>query len=891
MIIEGDGITLESFPRFKNQELADCLLKYITTIGDIRAFHRAHLGYFSTRSLLESCANNVFFLKALFNFKVDEFIVKESGILFFSRTLQGTLLRSLEHKNKASMSFLIAKGAFLTEKCLHEAISSNDVDLTEFVLSRNIWIRSEIRRCTKLDTPDNIRGVLERGTSMCKVQEIRNLYRNQNSYQASTKLSHMSAKDMSTAVEAMDFNTLQTIFQSPGLKNQHNCLIKAILDKKHKQLNDAIAIKRIAGQIDGTVVQYALHHCDLDMFRFLLLSSNISASHLNSVLSEAIHLNKTDEIEVLIKAGGQPTLEDFVNKAGTTCMGVECVVETIMKTTSWTREQLDRALDAAVRSGTHASMKFLIKGGAKFLEDALVNVSKRHYGPEVEYKYKLTASSTKADDKLRELLEEVPAIKIVAQVHATVQYVFSEHEWSQKQLDDALDAALVSGSRATLQLLRLSGGTFHSNALLAAVRNLRYALPIVRFVREYGEWSVDQLSNALHEALVICRPDFIIYLNEEGALFNDSSLKNVLRWKVEQHVQIKHIKHILKARTWSPFLLDEAIDFACETEGLAILASLPIAEARSESLTRNVLLKLRAVGKKKKWIIQTLKSRGMDADLALVLNYEIQEGCTDIVEHLIGELGISCDNDGLSNAMDNTRNYQSYERLKMVRLVRESQNWSDELLTRALDKAVGLGYSEVILYLHTQGAKFSDNSLEYAMMHKNIGYEPYDFVTYIMESRHFNKEQMNSALTKSLEIGHYKLVTMFHEKGAEFAEKSLQNAIRKEWILSDRLPAVQFILNARRWDTDEKNDALHKAVKLGDVSLIACLLKCGGEVSKQCLSEILEKKCKPSHRLCIVRLLLSSSHFLARELIEEAGVKARQLSEPKLEAYIQQCIK
>ncbi|XP_021357892.1 uncharacterized protein LOC110453317 isoform X2 [Mizuhopecten yessoensis] len=893
MIIEGnifDGITLESFPRFRNQELADHLFEYINKSGDMQAFHRAHLGddFSSAKSLLESCANNVFFLKSLFKFNVDEFIVRESGILFFTRTLQRTLRRSLEHKNRASTSFLLENGAFLTEKYLHMAIGSQDVALAELVLPRNIWTKSEVSEHIDDKTPDHIREMLQKCTNMCKVNMIRNRYLQQKTY-VNTKdinLSSMSTKEMKTAAEEMDFDTLHTIFQSPELKDHHYRLIKAILDTKHKRLSDAIAIKKMAGKIDGAVVQYALHHCDLDMFRFLLFSSNVNEAQLTSMLSEAIHLNKTDQIEILIKVGGQPSLDDFIRKAGIVCMGVERVVETIINTTSWTRAQLGRVLDAAVRTGTHATIKVLFKDGTGFAEDALVNVSKREY----DRHHKCTDTLTPDQVLLQTIMNYIPYME-EERVPKPVAYVFSKNEWSESQITEAMNAALDSGSFDTVQFLKQKGGHFHSEALLAAVRRPCERLKIVTFVKESREWSVDQLSDALHEAIVICRPDVIIYLNEQGALFNDSSLLNVLRWKVAHHVQIKLMNHIIKARSWSRMLLNEATHFACETNGLSILAILNAVESISEAPTRDVLLKLQEIEQFKKMVVEVFKDNGMGDDLSLVLNKEIREGCTDIVEHLIGELGISCDNDGLSNSMDNNRNYQSYDRLKMVRLVRESQDWSDELLTRALDKAVRLGYSEVILYLHTHGANFGDNSLEYGTMNKNIGYDPYDLVTYIMESRHYNKEQINNALTKSLEVGHYQLMTMFHEKGAEFADKSLQNAIHKKWIPSDRLPAVQFILNARRWDTDEKNDALFSAVKLGDIRVIARLLKCGGEVSKQCLTEILEKKCKPSHRLCIVRLLLSSSGSLSPELLEEAGERVRQLSEPKLEAYIKQCNK
>ncbi|XP_033748959.1 uncharacterized protein LOC117333660 [Pecten maximus] len=893
MIMEGDifdRITLESFPRFRNQKLADCLFEYITKQNDKRGFLKAHSGsiYSASNSLLESCANNVSFLRAFFKFQIDDFIVEEYDILSYTRALQRALQQALEHVRLESMSILLNKGAFLTEKCLQLAIGSNDEKLVKFVLSKNVWTESEVKKHISDNTPDHIRDTLKRRRTKCKVKLIRDQCTKQKTYinKKATELPSMCMKDMTRAAEQMDFGILHAIFQSPQLKEHIHSLIKIILESKHKMLTDAIAIKMILGNIEGRVVQHALHCCDLDMFRFVLFSTN--TAQLNSMLSEAIYLNKTDHIEVLTKAGGQPSIDDFVRKAGTNLRGVESVVEVIMKTGLWTPAQLNDALDAAVTCGSSATMETLYEGGAQFTEEALVNVSKRLDDP-------LTKSSDTMTPEerihwLNKLLQslENPAVFIDfnKRVPKMLAYVFLKHKWSRRQITDAMSAALKSGSFETIQFLKEKGGKFRNDALIAAVKRAPDTQKVVQFVRRSKAWSVDQLSEALHQALVICRPDVIVYLNTMGALFNDSSLKNVLRWHLEHHIQLKFIKYILTVRTWSQELLNEAFHFACERGSLAVLAFLTTVE---ESELGCVLM-LRGIDQLKGNVVQTLKDEGKNEDLAVLLNKEIQEGCTEIVEKLLSEMHIPCDDDSLSNAMENTRNYQRYDRLKMVRLVRESRHWSDELLMKALDKALRLGYTEVVFYLYGHGAMFSDQSLEYAITDKTEGYDIYALVTYLIKSRQYDTQQMNNALQKSLEIGCVQLLTLFCEQGAEFAEKSLRRVIHKNWKLSDRLPAVQFVLNARGWDADEKNEALLSAVKLGDIRVIRCILRCGGVVSGRCLLELLEKKCKPSHRLSIIRLLITSPGSLSQDLLIDAREKAKLLSESKLEAYIQRFI-
>ncbi|XP_060078365.1 uncharacterized protein LOC132557854 [Ylistrum balloti] len=891
MIMEGKGsITLESFPRFRNQEFADCLFEYITTKGDIRSFLLAH-----SVSFLEKCSSNSFFLRAFFNFNLDEFIVEEYGILEFAKSLQGTLKTSLKHRRLESISILLEKGAILTAEYLELAFKSEELKLVELVLSMNIWTKSEIKEHNSYKNSKHLRETLKNSAKMCEVRLIRSQYLTQKSYaNPSSNAKSLCIKDMEMAAQEMDFNTLQKMCESPQLKKHCSQLIKAMLDSKHKRLLDVIAIKRIFGQIDGEVVRHALHSCDLDMFRFLLFSSTTNAAQLNSMLSEAIHLNKSEHIEVLVKAGGKPSHDEFVRKAGTNCTGVETVVETIMQATNWTPTQLAETLDAAVSFGAYTTIKVLLEGGAEFSHDALVNVCKRRYDPLVA---KIEMIDRKTPEERKIFLEPLLQFlkgnttdfeSLTYCIPISVEYVFSNHEWSEEDMSKAIHAALESGSLHTVLFLRHKGGTLQNDALSTAVGRKCNTLNVVKFVRMCRKWSVDQLSNALHQALVLCRPDVVDYLHTEGAEFNTSSLQNVLQWHVEHHVQIRVIKYILENHKWSPEMHLCAIRFASDTNSPAIHQILEV--IKTNLLTSDILLKLQEVKGLKEKSFRLLKSKGMTDELTIVLNKEIQEGGIDIVEHLTHEMNIPCDNDSLSNAMDNTRNYQSYNRLKMVSLVQESRDWSDDLLMKALDKAVKLGYTDVIFYLHDHGAMFSDQSLEYAIVDKNMAYDTYGLVIYMMKSRQYNKQQMDNALQKSLEVGHFQLVSMFYERGAEFTDKSLQNAIHKMWKTTERLPAVQFVLRAREWDAIEKNDALLSAVRLGDVRVIGCLLRCGGEVSNRCLSEVLHKKCKPSHRLSIIRLLLSGSTSLLQKHLEDAMKIARSLSESKLEEYIQKQI-
>ncbi|XP_033748956.1 uncharacterized protein LOC117333656 isoform X2 [Pecten maximus] len=519
MIMEGDifdRITLESFPRFRNQKLADCLFEYITTQSDKRGFLKAHYGsiYSATNSLLESCANNVSFLRAFFKFQNDDFIVEEYGILTHTRALQRALQQALEHVRLESMSILLNKGAFLTEKCLQLAIGSNDEKLVKFVLSKNFWTESEVKKYISDKTPDHIRDTLKRSRTNCEVQLIRDQCIKQKTYinTKATELSSMDIEDMTRAAEQMDFDILHTIFQSPELKKHCHYMMKIILESKHKMLTDAIAIKMILGNIDEIVVQHALHSCDLDMFRFFLFSSNTDTAQLNSMLSEVIHLNKTDHIEVLAKAGGQSSIDDFVRKAGTNLTGVEIVVEAIMQTRSWTSLQLADALDAAVCSGTHATMKVLFEGGARFRQNALLNVSKRQdFQPEER---SVEIESKEALQWLNTLFGDIKTDTIRFSVPVPVEYVFLKHESSKKEMSDAINAALESGSIETFIFLKLKGGKFRKDALLAAVRRMHNTKHALTFVRRSENWSVDQLSEALHQALILCRPDVIEYLNK-----------------------------------------------------------------------------------------------------------------------------------------------------------------------------------------------------------------------------------------------------------------------------------------------------------------------------------------------------------------------------------------
>ncbi|XP_069136562.1 LOW QUALITY PROTEIN: uncharacterized protein [Argopecten irradians] len=901
-------ITLESFPRFRNQKLADCLFEFITTEGDTKAFLRAHRSrgfiFFRTNTLLESCASNVFFLRAFFRYNMDEFIVKEEGFITYVRALQRALLRALERVSLQSMSVLLKKGAFLTEKCLEFAISSNNEKLVKFVLSKNIWTDAEVKKHISEKTPDHIREVIKESRSECKVKVIKDQYIEQKTY-TNTKaldLTSLSPADMTRAADEMDFDVLHAIFQSPELAVHRYRLLTIILDSKHKMLSDVITIKKIFGLIDGKVVQHALHSCNLDMFRFLLFSSNVDKPQLDAILSQAIHLNKTGHVEVLIRTGCEPSHDDFVRMAGLNIFEVENIVEVIMKTANWTASCLNDALAAAVNSGVPAAIEKLFEGGARFNESALMSVSKR-CGDPVGKSYKIRLND---NEELRLLWHEIltyggenlhmslpdifipKALTFDVSVPETVEYVFCNHDWSQEQINDAIHAALDSGSLGTVRFLEEKGGTFRSDALSTAVRRTNDVKTALMYVKISREWSVDQLTEALHLALVLCRPDVVQYLNENGAIFNDSSLKDVLQWNVEHHSKLKMIKFILKARNWSHELLDEAIYVGCERKEHGSLLRLLLRMGERDTVPTDVLLNLKKNKYLKEAIMEILESNDRHDELASVVDEEIRQGNIDVVEHWLRKLNSPCHDDSLLNSMENAGNYGNYDAISMVRLVVESRSWSTELLMKAMSKALRLGNTGVVFYLHEHGATFSDQSLEDAIKQKPAGYDSYPLAMYVLEHRHFSKEQINTALQMCIKMGLFKLMKMLFEKGAEFTDKGLESAIHKNWKSSDRHPAVEIVLNARQWDTAEKNAALFNAVKLGDIKVIKSLMRCGGVVSRDCLMEVLERKCKPSHRLSLVRLLVTGS--LSQDLLIDAREKARLLSESKVELYIQQFI-
>ncbi|XP_069134707.1 uncharacterized protein [Argopecten irradians] len=870
-------ITLESFPRFCNEKLADCLFQFITTDGDTMGFVKAHIDTFHEiiiECLLSCCVNNVFFLRAFFKFKLDEFIVKQQGIVTYTRdlllALELTLTNSLQ-----SMSLLLKKGAFLTESCLRHAIRSNDEKLIKFVISKNIWMDAEVMRNISQNTPDHIREVIKESRSECKVKTIKDLYIKQKTYTNTNvvDLASMSPADMTRAANEMDFDTLHAIFQSPDLEEHRYRLIRIILDSKHKMLADVIALKKILGQIDGKIVQHALYSCDMDMFRFFLFSSNVDQSQLNVMLSEAIHLNKTGHVEVLIKMGGQPSIDDFVHKAGSNYFGVENVVEAIMKSAIWTPAQLNDALDAAVNCGSHATIEILFEGGAQFTETALMSVSKRYGDPQVKSSTIMTPDEQAQllNQMLKNFHDTAAFQNLDKDVPQPVAYVFSKKKWSDGQINDAVNAAIESGSYATVPFLKEKGGTFRHDALSTAVRRTHETKKVVNYIMRARKWTVDQLSDALHLAMVLCRPDVVLDLRFEGGLYSDSSLVNVLNWNVQHHLQLKFTKYILRGHDWSRECLIEVIHIANERHAYLSLEDMEI-EVRESQENEEL----------KELIIETLQSKDEHGES---LDKDIRQVNTD---DLLCELNIHCDDDCLLDAIDNKPNCRNYDRLRMVQLVLESRSWSAELLMKAMDKSLRLGYTDVVFFLNDRGATFSDQSLEYAIMDKPVGYDTYPLVMYLLERRKFSNEHINTALHMCLEMGHFKLMKMLLKTGAEFADTSLQSAIHKNWKPLDRHPALELVLKTRRWETAEKNAALFNAVKLGDIKVIKSLMGCGGVVSRECLTEVLQRKCKPSHRLSLVRLLVTGS--LSQDLLIAVREEAMVLSELKVESYVQQFI-
>lgn len=879
MILEGDEfnrITLESFPRFLNQNLANCFFQYVTEHGKLKALIKAHTGesysHSRSRSLLESCANNVTFLTAIYQLKVDEEIMEEVGILSFMEILQNTLQRSLKQKNIKGMEISLANGAVLTTECLKLAVQSHDKSLMDFVLANNMWTKSELRSCIGNETPEQTKAVtdaLEIATRKCEVERIKNRYFKRRTYKSQTPstLANMNSEDLTKAAKTMDFNILPHIFKDPLQEQIFGHLMRTMLDTLSKTLCDFMALKRVVGHIDGEIVQYALPRCDLETFRFLLLAADVTVDQVTAMLSDAIHLNKIHYIEILCKAGGKPSMSDFVHTAGSVDMGVSAlVVQAIVDCHTWSTKQLTDVLDAAVCSGTVETMEVLVGGGAHFSDDVLEKVSGR--------------PNNKS-------LTKLPSID----VPESVKYVFSKCKCSKEYISNALNTALKSGSFETVMFLMQEGGTFKHDALVEAVNRSQGTLDILKLVQGSQQWPVQELTNALTRALTICRSNVVEYLHTEGGRFEDDSLTNVLKWHVEHHVQIKIIKLILKARDWSGGQLHEAWRIALECKSNVNV--LELLQAKQGDLELGTVVKLFHYDTVEKASLEKLirskkDNPQLNGKLTDCLRNKIHEGCMEIVEYLVCDIKIRCNDHSLSDTMDNSRNHDNYDRMKMVRLVRESRDWSEMTLSAALDKALRFGYTDVVLYLREHGVRFTDRSLDMAMLDKNVGYDIVGLVKYVIKSHRYDRTHLSRAIEKAVEMGHYKLMLLFHENKAKLPDGCLQKSVNKSWSSADRLPAVKFVRQSREWNGNELSDALFESIRLRDVNVISFLSKQGGEVTFRCISEALEKKYKPSHRLCILKHLLSASTALTREDMVQAHAWAQHLSEKNLVTLFQQ---
>lgn len=427
--------------------------------------------------------------------------------------------------------------------------------------------------------------------------------------------------------------------------------------------------------------------------------------------------------------------------------------------------------------------------------------------------------------------------------------------------------------------------------MIAAVCRTSEVYDIVKLVASAKKWSRGIFTCALSKAVEICRPDVIKVLHKKGGVFRDSSLQHVLKWNVEHHVKENIVCYMLMSREWTPNLIQAAMITAVDRLFVT---------GRSGKTVGHVLISLvlhregnipNYIGKQSNDIHDIIgilenQERSNREILESILSRSVQYGRRDVAARLI-ENGFQCCNQCLVYSIG-SQGIPNSERQELVQLVRKTRDWSDSVQTEALDKALQCGLEDIARYLHDNGAKFGDKSLLNAIQADCYDYDPLSMVEYILTfEEEYEATQLATALIKSIECCNYEVMVELHRHGAKFPDGSLKQIICRQWKSSDRMRAVEYACQTRQWPLEERQNALLEAIKIGDIPMSRCIIGIGARFFDKCLAETMEKKMKPSHRLCMVKFIISRMTITTEE-IERARIIADKRSETKLATFLQQ---
>ncbi|OWF56845.1 hypothetical protein KP79_PYT10082 [Mizuhopecten yessoensis] len=778
-MISWERLTLESFPRFQNKKFADHFFEYLSKRKLIKEIITVHDN--GQSSLLSACANNVAFLSALYRSKVDLDMISQLGALRFTACIQKALLRAIECKNTQSIELLLNQGAVFDTSCLESALRfQNDQNIMKTVLFGNIWTSSELEESRIIRDPTILQknrcDVSHLKQRLCNIPPLHTERQQEQSKQTRNDAKH------GKCFQPMFSELLAT---APKSENRES-ILKAILDSKGKKLSDVICIRRTLGSLDAALIQYALHRCDADTVRFLVLSTKLTDDQLDTMLSQQVHLGNLTNIEILCKAGGRFSHDDFIQRSGSCGYVVSETVSIMATFGQFSADTLSAALKSALCSGSKNTISALRDKGAKYdLDDDTIH----------------KVVCRRDTDVIQTIY------KYIDKVHVTI----------------ALNAAVRSGLPILAQNLFSRGGKFSEGALIAAVCRTSEVLEMVKIVTNLGKWSCDDFTRALSKAVQICRSDVVSFLHEKGGQFSNVSLLNVLKWNVEHRVQAASIRYMLNARKWSEHQICTALEAGVKklfVPGGSGKNNWPAFVELMLYKVKHIPVELKDVEKKKIDIINIIKvlenqQRSNHDVLIAILNRSVQHGRVDVAAHLI-ETGKVCGDDCLVDSV-----------------------CSEEYVLRSLDDC-----------------RPSHSSL-------------------------------SAALVKTIDCGYYQLMVDLHGLGAKFPDGSLRQIVCKRWKPVERVKAVEYVCKSRQWPSEERKEALFEAVKFGDLQMTKCIIAIGARFFDKCLTETMERKMKPTHRLCMIKLIISGQ-CISKEEINRARIKAATRSEVKVNAFLQQ---
>ncbi|OWF46028.1 uncharacterized protein LOC110456272 [Mizuhopecten yessoensis] len=846
-IISWKPITLASFPRFTNKKFADHFFEYLSKHKLIQEVITVHDN--GQSSLLSACANNVAFLSALYRSKVDLDMISQLGALRFTACIQEALLLAIECKNTQSIELLLNQGAVFDTSCLRSALRfQNDQNFMKTVLFGNIWTSSELEESRIFRDPKILQKIrCNVSHRLCNIPPLH-----------TERQQEQTKQTINDAKHGNYFHYMFSELLATAPKSEKRVLLlKLLLEWQGKKLSDVICIRRTLGSLDAALIQHALHRCDADTVRFLVLSTKLTDDQLDTMLLQQVHLGNLTNIEILCKAGGRFSHDDFIKRSGSCGNFVSETVSIMATFGQFSADILSAALKSALRSGTKNTISALRDKGAKYDLD---------------------------DDTI----QKVVCRRDMDVIQTIFEYIDKVH------VSIALNAAVHSGLPILVQNLFSRGGKFSEDALIAAVCRTSEVFEMVKIVTTSGKWSGDDFTRALSKAVEICRSDVVSYLHGKGGQFSDVSLLNVLEWNVEHRVQADSIRYMLGAREWSEHQIRTALVECVKklfVPGGSGKNNWPAFEELMMYNVKHIPVELKDVEKKKIDIIDIIikvleKQQRSNHDVLVdILNRSVQHGRMDMAAHLI-ETGKVCGDDCLVDSVC-SEGVQGSDKLKLVRLVRTSRNWSDIVQTHALDKALQCGYEDIVMFLHENGAKFGEESISHAIpvsSQINKSFPLVEYVLRFLDDCRPSHTSLSAALVKTIDCGYYQLMVDLHKLGAKFPDGSLLQIVCKR---RKRVKAVEYVCKSRQWPSEERKEALFEAVKFGDLQTTKCIVGIGARFFDKCLTETMEREMKPTHRLCMIKLIISGQN-ISKEEINRARIKATSRSEVNVNAFLQQ---